>query len=157
MSNRRLYILAAVAAVVCLICVMIPVDKHGGQEILGISEPEEKTPSLQVCPVEEGGEFPLPESTVYQMGLYLDIENRELRGISLINTCNTTKDTLQELWFSLYPNAFKEQKRLLLLRKHIFRDLIRDGSRSAGCRSNGERAEYRPGGDSPCRSSQLPI
>ncbi len=142
MSNRRLYILAVIAAVICMVCVMIPVDNHGGQEILGISEPEEKNPSPEISPAEEGRGFPLPESTLYQMGLYLDVENRELRGISLINTCNTTEDPLQELWFSLYPNAFKDQKTTPAPPEAYSRGFDPGWIEISQVQINGERAEY---------------
>ncbi len=52
--------------------------------------------------------FPSPEKTVYQMGLYLDINNRVLYGTTTLNTENTSGRILQELWFTAYPNAFKK-------------------------------------------------
>lgn len=51
--------------------------------------------------------FPSPNKTSYQMGLYLDINHRIIYGSTIINTENTSKKDLEELWFTAYPNAFK--------------------------------------------------
>ncbi|HZJ84728.1 MAG TPA: M1 family metallopeptidase [Syntrophomonadaceae bacterium] len=52
--------------------------------------------------------FPSPSKTLYQMGLYLDTNHDLLYGSTLLNTENTSPKTLGELWFTVYPNAFKD-------------------------------------------------
>lgn len=53
--------------------------------------------------------FPNPDRTLYQMGLYLDINDKILYGNTILNTENTSGGTLEELWFTAYPNAFNKQ------------------------------------------------
>ncbi|NLB87885.1 MAG: M1 family metallopeptidase, partial [Syntrophomonadaceae bacterium] len=52
--------------------------------------------------------FPSPDKTLYQMGLYLDINEKILYGSTVLNTENTSGRVLKELWFTAYPNAFKK-------------------------------------------------
>jgi len=51
--------------------------------------------------------FPAPEKTSYQMKLRLDVANNILYGTTLLNTQNTSGKTLDELWFTAYPNCFQ--------------------------------------------------
>ncbi|MEN6350557.1 MAG: M1 family metallopeptidase [Syntrophomonas sp.] len=51
--------------------------------------------------------FPDPGLTSYQMGLYLDINTRTLYGSTVLTTKNTWGKALNELWFTAYPNAFR--------------------------------------------------
>lgn len=53
--------------------------------------------------------FPNPELTAYNMGLYLDINTRTLYGSTVIDTVNSCGQTLEELYFTAYPNAFRNK------------------------------------------------
>lgn len=142
MNNRRLYILAVIAAVVCMVCVMIPINKSGSQEIMGISEPKEVNSASEDVPAAEQKQFPQPESTSYQMGLYLDIEKRTLRGLSLIDSSNTTENNLKELWFTMYPNAFKDQKTTPAPPRAYFKGFDPGWIDVSQIKVNGKKAEY---------------
>lgn len=54
-----------------------------------------------------GRTFPDPNQTSYRMGLYLDTASSTLYGTTLLTTINTSATSLKELWFTAYPNAFK--------------------------------------------------
>lgn len=54
--------------------------------------------------------FPEPGKTFYQMGLYLDISTRTLYGNTVLDTVNSSGQPLGELWFTVYPNAFRNKK-----------------------------------------------
>ncbi|MEN6460759.1 MAG: M1 family metallopeptidase [Syntrophomonas sp.] len=69
-------------------------------------------PLSHAAPVSSGQEniiqsFPDPNHTSYRMGLYLDTASSTLYGKTLLATRNTTGIALKELWFTAYPNAFK--------------------------------------------------
>lgn len=51
--------------------------------------------------------FPAPEKTLYRMSLYLDINTRTLYGTTVLTTSNTCGQVLSELWFTIYPDAFR--------------------------------------------------
>lgn len=53
--------------------------------------------------------FPVPEKTHYEMKLYFDPIKRVMYGSSLIQTVNTTTDNMNNIWFTTYPNAFKQK------------------------------------------------
>ncbi|MBO8157939.1 M1 family metallopeptidase [Thermosyntropha sp.] len=55
---------------------------------------------------EESLLFPAPDKTLYQMDLYFDVNERMLYGKSIITTINTSGQDLNDLWFTVYPNAF---------------------------------------------------
>ena len=55
--------------------------------------------------------FPPHDGTVYQMGLYLDVGNRLVLGQSVIETENNTERALSELYFTVYPNAFRTREK----------------------------------------------
>lgn len=57
--------------------------------------------------IKESFIFPAPDQTQYQMQLYLDVSSRTLYGNTVLVTKNTTTKTLDELWFTSYPNCFK--------------------------------------------------
>jgi len=44
--------------------------------------------------------------TLYQMGLYLDLNNRMLYGTNKLHLINNSGQIMDELWFTAYPNAF---------------------------------------------------
>ncbi|WP_054693497.1 M1 family aminopeptidase [Syntrophomonas palmitatica] len=52
--------------------------------------------------------FPDPRQTTYCMGLYLDMMQRVLYGSTVLETVNTTKGPINELWFTVYPDAFRD-------------------------------------------------
>ncbi len=54
--------------------------------------------------------FPEPGKTLYRMSLYLDINTRTLHGTTVLTTSNTTGQVLSELWFTIYPDAFRNSK-----------------------------------------------
>ncbi|HEX3010537.1 MAG TPA: M1 family metallopeptidase [Syntrophomonadaceae bacterium] len=53
--------------------------------------------------------FPAPGRTSYKMKLYLDTGEGMLYGQTNLSTVNTSIQSLHELWFTAYPNAFKDQ------------------------------------------------
>lgn len=53
--------------------------------------------------------FPAPGRTNYNMKLYLDTGNGVVYGKTHLNTVNTSQQKLEELWFTAYPNAFKDK------------------------------------------------
>jgi hypothetical protein len=55
-----------------------------------------------------GPVFPAPDKTRYQMQLYLDAGSRTLYGKTVLTTQNTSARELSELWFTSYPNCFKD-------------------------------------------------
>ncbi len=59
--------------------------------------------------IKAGSIFPAPGRTSYNMKLYLDAGNRILYGKTCLKTVNTSTRELQELWFTAYPNAFKDK------------------------------------------------
>jgi len=54
--------------------------------------------------------FPQAEKTTYQMDLHLDSINRTVYGKSMISTMNTSAKVLGELWLTVYPQAFQNQR-----------------------------------------------
>ena len=54
--------------------------------------------------------FPDPEQTRYQMQLYMDVETRTLYGTTLLTTKNTSAKSMRELWFTVYPNCFRNSQ-----------------------------------------------
>lgn len=54
--------------------------------------------------------FPAPGKTLYRMSLYLDINTRTLHGTTVLTTNNTCGQVLSELWFTIYPDAFRNPK-----------------------------------------------
>lgn len=97
--NRRFYLLAVIIGVICA---------------TGFFYAEQQehylAPANPAPPIVTENLFPHPDLTTYKMELYLDINDRTLYGTTAINTVNTTGKTLKELWFTAYPNAFKDAK-----------------------------------------------
>lgn len=52
--------------------------------------------------------FPSPDQTAYVMRLYLDSSSRTIHGETVLTTINSSEQALNELWFTVYPNAFRE-------------------------------------------------
>lgn len=62
--------------------------------------------SDQAIKVRQAHTFP-GNKTLYQMGLYLDLPNRALRGSMALQLINNSGKTIEEIWFTAYPNAFR--------------------------------------------------
>ncbi len=54
--------------------------------------------------------FPDPKQTRYQMNLFLDVETRILYGTTTLTTRNTTAQAIREMWFTVYPNCFRNSQ-----------------------------------------------
>lgn len=54
------------------------------------------------------GLFPAPDHTVYNMDLYLEPSSATLHGDTWLSTVNTSGQPMEYLWFTLYPNAFRD-------------------------------------------------
>jgi hypothetical protein len=67
--------------------------------VLGYSSGSEQPESI----------FPDPSRTSYNMKLYLNPGQGMLFGQTQLDTVNTSPQALEELWFTAYPNAFKDQ------------------------------------------------
>ncbi|MGE5405722.1 MAG: M1 family metallopeptidase [Candidatus Saccharibacteria bacterium] len=52
--------------------------------------------------------FPQPKNTVYRMALKLDPVNLTITGHSIIRTKNTSDSILNEIYFTMYPNAMRQ-------------------------------------------------
>lgn len=95
MNKNRFYLIAILVGVICAAYFV-----YAGQK--------------DDCPVASTNgqisyQFPNPELTTYNMGLYLDINTRTLYGNTVIDTVNTCGKTLEELCFTVYPNAFRNK------------------------------------------------
>lgn len=97
MNKYRFYVVAIIIGVIC------------AAYFICVEQKEDAQPAMSTVKVADI--FPEPELTTYNMGLYLDINNRTLHGNTIINTVNTTGKTLEELWFTAYPNAFNDPTR----------------------------------------------
>lgn len=97
MNKYRFYLVAIIIGVICAAYFIYAEQKEDTPAV---------SPSLKTADI-----FPKPELTTYNMGLYLDINNRTLHGTTVIDTINTSGKALEELWFTAYPNAFRTQTR----------------------------------------------
>jgi hypothetical protein len=68
---------------------------------------EPKESNLVISTSKQDNEFPPAELTSYNMRLFLDINDRILYGNTTIDTKNLSNKNLSELWFTAYPNAFR--------------------------------------------------
>lgn len=100
MSYKRIYLLIAVLAVIST-AIFIYLGGATGRDNLFTRD----SGSLKAAaPV-----FPPSGETLYRMGLYLDTTNLTLLGRSDIETRNNCFRPLKELYFGVYPNAFREK------------------------------------------------
>lgn len=99
---KKIYIIVVIIAVLCGSALVY----WGKDQPIASAEPknkqEEASPEIQA--------FPSPANTLYAMKLYLDAPGRTIYGVSEITTVNTSPDALKELWFTVYPNAFRQQQ-----------------------------------------------
>lgn len=99
MNRYRFYLAAVIIGVICA-AYFIYVQQN------------EDIPATANSPSGKAADlFPHPELTTYNMGLYLDINDRTLHGVTVIDTTNTSGQALEELWFTAYPNAFRNATR----------------------------------------------
>lgn len=101
MSKRSFYITAVLVGVMLaayFVCKDIVINKP------------DKVPALASESASPGNDkiFPDPENTTYNMSIYLDIDSRTLYGSTLLKTSNTSGQLLDSLWFTIYPNAFRD-------------------------------------------------
>lgn len=75
-----------------------------------ISAREEKA-LARVGEREKRSLFPHPDRTWYNMELMLDTKSGIIYGRTVLTTSNTSDTALKELWFSVYPNAFKSREK----------------------------------------------
>ncbi len=108
MKKNKFYYGGAMAVLILVICLAIPFHDSLGKDNLGPSggDDELSMESASQAAV-QFRPFPSPDETRYYMELYLDIASNLLYGHSSIYTLNTTDSDMNELWFSIYPNAFK--------------------------------------------------
>jgi len=103
------------------------------------------------CPVAStGGEvsylFPDPELTTYNMELYLDINTRTLYGSTVIDTKNTCSKNLEELCFTAYPNAFRNESETPAPNDAYYCGFNEGWLRIDSLKVNGSKVEYQEEG-----------
>ncbi len=105
---KKSYFAAALVILILLICLAIPFHDSLGKDNPGLSTLDDK---LALPSADEAAgrirSFPSPDETHYEMALYLDPVSSLLYGRSSIHTINTTGQAMDELWFTVYPNAFR--------------------------------------------------
>lgn len=101
MFKRKIYLLLIFIGVMAATYFIYADQKSG---------PLVSTLSLDRSKEKDPGVFPAPGLTIYDMGLYLDINTRTLYGHTVLNTRNTSGQILNELWFTAYPNAFRDSR-----------------------------------------------
>ncbi len=108
MKKNKFYYAATIVALISVICLAIPFHDSLGKDNLDLSSIDEDL-TLE-SPNEDAASarpFPDPDETSYKMELYLDIVSNLLYGHSSIYSLNTTGSEINELWFTIYPNAFQ--------------------------------------------------
>ncbi|KUG03393.1 aminopeptidase n [hydrocarbon metagenome] len=104
---KKFYIATALVILISAICLAIPFHDSLGKENLGLSPLDDEHTLLSAD--EYTGEvysFPAPDKTRYEMEVYLDIVSNLLYGRSRVCTINTTGQVMNDLWLTVYPNAF---------------------------------------------------
>jgi hypothetical protein len=96
-SKYRFYLITIIIGVVCATYFIYAEHRDAGPA------------ASSVVPVADN--YPQPQVTAYDMGIYLDINTRTIHGNTVIDTVNTSGQVLQELWFTTYPNAFRDSTR----------------------------------------------
>lgn len=86
--------------------------------------------------------FPLAENTSYQMDLYLDVLTRTLYGQSLIETINTSGQVLDEIWLTVYPQAFQSSNGSPAPAGAYYQGFSRGGMQIKQIQVNGQNIEY---------------
>lgn len=107
MFRKRWGTVIIITAAICALCYWYQ-GFHSPEGMLS-AQPDQDTGADEREIVTSTGSFPNPETTLYQMGLYLDIETQTLYGKTVLNAVNTSGQVLNELWFTCYPNVFNSQ------------------------------------------------
>ncbi len=104
---KKSYLAATLVILILVICLAIPFHDSLGKDNLSLSLPDDEQTLLSAD--EYTGQirsFPAPDETRYVMDIYLDIMSNLIYGRSSICTINTTGRVMDELWLTVYPNAF---------------------------------------------------
>lgn len=101
LGKRKILLIIIIAAVV--LASYLVYIKMGSSPLMG-------TGGANAAKKENEPVFPAPEQTLYKMGLYLDTGKRSMFGNTILLTRNTSGQALNELWFTVYPNAFKDYR-----------------------------------------------
>lgn len=132
LSKRKFFFSIIVIGVICAAYFIYPAQHSEKLTMATFSLEDESPPSM----------FPEPGQTLYQMGLYLDINTRTLYGSTILDTVNTTGKPLDELWFTLYPNAFRYQKGTPAPLNAYYAGFDAGWLEINGCKVNGQEVEY---------------
>lgn len=131
MNKHRFYILAIIVGVFCAAYFI-----YVGQ--------------LDDCSVASTNQvsyqFPNPELTTYNMGLYLDINTRTLYGTTIIDTINTCGKAMDELYFTAYPNAFRNKSETPAPDNAYYCGFNEGWLRIDSIKVNGSKVEYQEEG-----------
>ncbi len=99
MKGKKIFFIVFIITVLCIAYPLYKEQNDSGEKsVLARSEIQ----------AEWAKSFPDPSKTSYQMGLYLDVNHNILYGSTLLVTENTCQKPLEELWFTTYPNAFRD-------------------------------------------------
>jgi len=90
--------------------------------------------------------FPAPGQTLYKMGLYLDTSRRTMYGNTVLLTRNTSGQALSELWFTVYPNAFKDSRHSPAPSEAYYAGFNEGYLDFQEFKVNGQKVEYFPDG-----------
>ncbi|MGS0745503.1 M1 family metallopeptidase [Syntrophomonas erecta subsp. sporosyntropha] len=96
MTRRRLYLVIIIIGVICAAYFLYGRYQPHGVVCAPLSGPTDK------------GLFPAPDKTFYEMTLYLDINSSTIYGATRLNTENTSDQVLQDFYFTIYPDAFRD-------------------------------------------------
>jgi hypothetical protein len=105
MSKKR-YFTAFLIMVTAALALAVPWHYSMGKEQLS---PVDVSDSVLLRGESTGAQgcFPDPDATRYNIQVYLDVSCNILYGQSNIHTINSTGQAINELWFTVYPNAFR--------------------------------------------------
>jgi len=143
MKKGKVYAAAVIAGIIAAVYLVYPFQDSQGQELLGISSPE----NISIIESDRDDyadlyRFPDPDETLYQMGLYLDVSNNQLHGTTVIDTSNTTSRALDELWFTVYPNAFQESGQTPVPPESYYKGFDPGYLEIENIKVNGQQVEY---------------
>lgn len=102
MHKNHFYIFMMLVAILCASIYFYYDHKDGWNASSAMTQKQADSQSTKI--------FPDPEKTRYQMQLYLDVGTRTLYGTTHLNTRNTSGNSIHELWFTVYPNCFRDRQ-----------------------------------------------
>lgn len=139
MKRYKFYLLSIIIGVFCAGYLIYngQVDQYDNSA-LAVAEVQLQDAQLQ----DYDNFFPHPDKTLYQMGLYLDINNKILYGSTILNTENTSGRSLEKLWFTAYPNAFKDSRSSPAPRKAYYEGFDAGWLEFSQIKVNGQISEY---------------